>query len=105
MKQSIERRLLLLEQAHARGRDEQGRTPVQMLLERRKRRLEASGEPYVEPPRSARIPRRRKECPIVGYWLTRYANLSFIPALCFSEPGRSGIFVALNPWVGGCYAG
>jgi hypothetical protein len=50
MKQSIERRLLVLEQAHARGRDEHGRTPLEILLERRKRRLEASGEPYVEPP-------------------------------------------------------
>jgi hypothetical protein len=50
MKQSMQRRLLRLEQAFTRGRDKQGRTPLEILLERRKRRLEASEEAYVAPP-------------------------------------------------------
>jgi len=50
MKQSIQRRLVSLEQAFTRGRDERGRTPVEILLERHKRRLEANGEPYTETP-------------------------------------------------------
>jgi len=69
MRQSIERRLLVLEQAHARGRDEQGRTPVQILLERRKRRLEASGEPYVEPPT---LPPELKGATIIDVLRSRY---------------------------------
>ncbi len=40
---------LRIEEALACGRDEQGRTPADILRERRKRRLEANGEPYVEP--------------------------------------------------------
>jgi hypothetical protein len=48
MKQSIQRRLLRIEEAFARGRDEQGRTPADLVRERRKRRLEANGEQYVE---------------------------------------------------------
>ncbi len=50
MKQSIQRRLLRIEEAFTRGRDEQGRTPADILRERRKRRLEENGEQYVEPP-------------------------------------------------------
>ena len=50
MKQSVQQRLRKLEHEFTRLRDKQGRTPLEALLERRKRRLEANGEIYVEPP-------------------------------------------------------
>jgi hypothetical protein len=49
MKQSIQHRLVSLEQDFASGRDEQDRTPVEILRERCKRRLEANRERFVEP--------------------------------------------------------
>jgi len=62
MKQSVQQRLRKLEQDFMRVRDKQGRTPLEALLERRKRRLEANGEIYVEPPPIAPGIKGRNNC-------------------------------------------